>query len=183
MASSQRLSTRTLLICAALAVVTGVVSAIAGWVSGPTIAAVPVLYGLVLTAHALPGILAQVVLRQPWVALITHLLAALVASAVNPLFVLSYLSAVVLMGGIQEGWAAIGRYQRWSIGWLAIGGAILGAVLGLTAGLIIGLKYLPWWGAMLSVLLTVVGGVLWTLVAEAIGRALHRAGLTRTYRA
>lgn len=182
MAPNQRISTRVLLICAAIAVVTGLVSAVAGWLSAPTLAVAPVLYGLVLTAHMIPGIVAQDVLRQRWVALITHLLAALVASAVNPLFVMSYLSAVVIMGGIQEAWAAIGRYQKWGAGWLTIGGGILGVVLGLTAGLIIGLKHLPAWGAVLSVVLTIVGGVVWTLISISIGNALRRAGLTRTAR-
>lgn len=182
MAPTQRISTRTLLICAAIAVVTGLLSAVAGWLSGVTVAFVPVAYGLVLTAHILPGIVAQDVLRQRWVALITHLLAALVASAANPAFVMSYLSAVIIMGGIQEGWAAIGRYRRWNTGWMITGGAILGAVLGFTAGLIIGMKYLPLWGAVLSVALTIAGGVAWTLVGLAIGRALRRAGLARTTR-
>lgn len=183
MAPNQRISTRVLLICAAIAVVTGLLSAVAGWLSGPTVAFAPVLYGVVLTAHALPGIVAQDVLRQRWVALITHLLAALVASVANPLFVMSYLSAVLIMGGIQELWALIGRYQRWSAGWMIGGGAILGAVLGLTAGLIIGLKYLPAWAAVLSVLITIAGGIAWTLVGLAIGRGLRRAGLARTARA
>lgn len=182
MSPKQRISTRVLLICAAIGVVTGLVSALAGALSGPTIIVAPVLYGIVLTAHALPGALAQAVLREPWVALITHLLAALVASATQPAFIGSYLAAVVIMGGVQEGWAAIGRYRRWSAGWLCTGGAILGVILGLTAGLIIGMKHLPWWGTILSVALTIIGGVVWSLVAVAVGRALGRAGLTRTHR-
>lgn len=182
MPRNARISTRTLLVCAAIAVVTGLVSAVAGWVSAPTLAVAPVLYGVVLTAHLLPGIVAQDLLRQPWVALITHLLAALVASAANPLFVMSYLAAVVIMGGVQEGWAAIGRYKRWGAGWLTAGGSILGAILGLTAGLMIGMKYLPVWAAVLSVLLTVIGGAAWTLVGIAVGNGLRGAGLARTAR-
>lgn len=182
MATTQRIPTRALLICAAIGVVTGLVSAVAGWLSAPTIAVAPVLYGIVLTAHAVPGIVAQDVLRRPWVALITHLLAALVAAATNPLFIMSYLAAVVIMGGVQELWAFIGRYRRWSAGWMVAGGAVLGTVLGLTAGVIIGAKYLPLWGAVLTVLLTVVGAVAWTFVSLAIGRALRRAGLARTPR-
>lgn len=182
MAPNQRLSTRVLLICAAIGVVTGLVSAVAGWVSAPTIALAPALYGVVLTAHALPGIVAQDVLRQPWVALITHLLAALVAAATTPMFVMSYIAAVVIMGGVQELWALLGRYRNWSAGWQTAGGAVLGAILGLTAGLIVAMNHLPAWGAIFSVLITVAGGIAWALIGLAIGRSLRRAGLVRTSR-
>lgn len=180
MPTKQRLSTRVLLVCAAIAVVTGLISAGAGFLSAIVVGTVPIVYGLVLTAHLLPGIVAQDVLRQPWVALITHLLAALVAAATQPAFLGPYALAVVLMGGVQEGWAAIGRYRRWSASWLTLGGAVLGLVLGLSAGLAIGLSKLGGVGAVGSVAITVVGAVAWTLVGLAIGNALRRAGVART---
>lgn len=180
MAKERRLSTRVLLVCAAIAVATGLISALAGLLSGATILLAPALYGLVLTAHLLPGIVAQDVLRQPWVGLLTHLLAALVASATQPAFIASYLLAVVIMGGVQEGWAAIGRYRRWDLPWFLIGGAILGVVLGVSAGLPIGLKHFAGWGVVLAIVLTVAGAVAWTLVGLGIGRALRRAGVVRT---
>lgn len=180
MSRSSSLSTRVLLICAAIAVATGLLSAFAGWLSAPVVAGAPVAYGLVLTMHLLPGVVAQEVLRKPWVALITHALAALIAAATMPVFILNYVAAVVLMGGVQEGWAAIGRYRRWSMSWFLAGGAVLGLVLGFSAGLAIGLKHLPFWGTVLTIALTVIGAVGWTLVSVAIGRALRRAGVARS---
>ena len=45
------------------------------------LAAVPFAYGLLLGAHVLPGIIAQEVLRLPLVAVLSHVMAAIVASA------------------------------------------------------------------------------------------------------
>lgn len=178
-----KIPTRVLLICAAVAAVTGIISGLAGIASFPVIAVVPVLYGVVLTAHALPGIMAQVLLRQKWVAVITHLIAGFIVFAMNPTHAGVVLLAIAIMAGIQEGWAAIGRYKRWGAGWLLTGSATLGLVLGLIAGLPIGLKYLPWWGTIISVALTVIASCVWTMLSIAVANALHRAGLTRTFRA
>lgn len=168
-----------LLICAAIGVATGLISSIAGYLSVPTIAFAPVVYGLVLTMHSLPGIVAQEVLRAPWVALLTHVFAALVATAVSWQWVMSYVLAVVLMGGVQEGMAALGRYRRWGTGRFVLTGVVLGLVLGFTAALAISLKYLTPLNGVIAVVLTVVGGAAWALIGLGIGRALRRAGLGR----
>ena len=55
MANRTRLSTSVLLTCAAIGVAAGVLQAGAGALSGPVSAAVPILYGLVLGVHVLPG--------------------------------------------------------------------------------------------------------------------------------
>ncbi|MGO1630291.1 MAG: ECF transporter S component, partial [Microbacterium sp.] len=57
--SKQGMSTRVLLVCAAIAVVTGALGGAEGWLSVPVIATVPFLYGFLLGVHALPGIVAQ----------------------------------------------------------------------------------------------------------------------------
>ena len=108
MANRSRLSTSVLLTCAAIGVAAGVLQAGAGALSGPVSAALPILYGLVLGVHVLPGVIAQDLLRAPWVALITHLIAALVASAVVPLWIGRYIGTALLIGGLQEGVAALG---------------------------------------------------------------------------
>lgn len=174
------LSTRILLICAAIAVGTGIISAFAGYLTIPVVASMPILYGLVLSMHLLPGIVAQEMLRAPWVALITHLLAALVALPLSPQWFLSYLGAVVIMGGVQEGWAAIGRYRKWTTKYMLTGGAILGLLLGLTAGLGIGINKFGVPLALLSVGVYVAGAMLWTYVGILIGRSMRKAGLART---
>lgn len=177
-----QISTRILLVCAAIAVGTGLFSAAAGYVTVPVLATAPILYGVVLTAHLVPGIVAQTVLQERWVALITHLLAALVGLVVSPQWLFQYLLAVAVMGGTQEAWAAIGKYRKWSMGWLLCGGVILGALLGLTAGLGIGIKKFGLPVAILTIGIYVVGGALWTLAGMLIGRAMRKAGLARTAR-
>lgn len=103
MARTSVLSTRVLLICAAIGVATGILGGIAGWVT-PLLLASPLLflYGLVLGSHVLPGIIAQEVLRLPFVALITHVFAALIASAFNPAWSLRFIGTALLFGLIQE---------------------------------------------------------------------------------
>src|ERR671913_2374253 len=113
MANRTRLSTSVLLTCAAIGVATGALQAGAGAISAPVSAAVPILYGLVLGVHVLPGVIAQDLLRAPWVSLITHLVAALVASAVVPLWIGRYIGTALLIGGLQELVAAASRYRRW----------------------------------------------------------------------
>lgn len=176
------MSTRVLLTCAAIAVVTGIISAIAGAVSAPVIAVAPVLYGLVLAAHLLPGIVAQALLQQKWVALLTHVLAALVAAAAQPVFIGAYALAIVLFGGVQEGWAAIGKYRRWSLTWFLIGGAISGVLIGGTAGVAIGLKHFDLPGQIATVAIMIAGAIAWTAIGVGIGTALRRAGVARTQR-
>lgn len=177
-----QISTRVLLICAAIAVGTGLLSSVAGYASIPVLATAPFFYGLILSAHLIPGIVAQEILRGPWVALITHALAALVGLATSPQWFLSYVAAIAIMGGVQEGWAAIGRYKKWSMGFMLTGGAILGLLLGLTAGLGIGISKFGVGLGFLSVLVYVVGAVLWTLVSILVGRAIRNAGVGLTSR-
>jgi hypothetical protein len=112
-ANPSRLSTSVLLTCAAIGVAAGVLQAGAGAISAPVSAAAPILYGLILGVHVLPGVIAQELLRAPWVALITHLIAALVASAVVPVWIGRYVGTALLIGGLQELIAAASRYRRW----------------------------------------------------------------------
>ena len=52
MASSPVLTTRVLLVCAAIGVATGLLGGIAGWITLPVLAGPAFLYGLVLGSHA-----------------------------------------------------------------------------------------------------------------------------------
>ena len=129
MATASRLSTSVLLTCAAIGVATGALSAGAGAISGPVSATVPIVYGLVLGVHVLPGVIAQELLRRPWVALITHLVAALVASAVVPLWIGRYIGTALLIGALQEGIAALGRYRRWEAWRFFLSAVIIGVLI------------------------------------------------------
>ncbi|QKJ18154.1 ECF transporter S component [Microbacterium hominis] len=179
MAPSSRLSTRLLLTCAAIGVATGVLQAIAGAVSGPVSAALPLVYGLVLGVHVLPGVIAQEVLRAPWVALITHMIAALVASAVVPLWIGRYIGTALLIGLLQEGVAALTRYQRWEPWRFFLSGIIVGAVIATAIWFAADVARFPLWGQIVYVALFLAGPMVWTAVGLAVGRGLRRAGVAR----
>ena len=179
MANRSRLSTSVLLTCAAIGVAAGVLQAGAGALSGPVSAAVPILYGLVLGVHVLPGVIAQDLLRAPWVALITHLIAALVASAVVPLWIGRYIGTALLIGGLQELIAALGRYKRWEPWRFFLSAVIVGAVIATAIWFAADVSRFPLWGQIVYVALFIVGPVLWTAVGLAIGTALRRAGVPR----
>lgn len=177
--TSPLLSTRVLLTCAAIGVATGLLSAGAGYLSVPISAAIPVLYGVLLGSHVLPGVVAQALLRLPWVALITHVLAALVSSALAPHWATRFLGAAILIGGIQEGIAALTRYHSWEWWRFLISAVIIGVVLAVSIGVAADIgKFAPW-AVVVYLGLFVVAPVAWTFVGLAIAAALRRAGVAR----
>ena len=180
MAPASRLSTSVLLTCAAIGVATGVVAGIAGWVTPVVLATVPIVYGFVLGAHVLPGIIAQELLRKPWVALIAHLIAALVASAMAPQWTFRFLGTAILFGGIQELVAAITRYRVWNAWRFFISALFIGVVVAAAVFFAAHLSTLALWAQIIYLVLAVLGPVAWTAVALAIGSGLRRAGVART---
>ena len=182
MAARTRISTSVLLTCAAIGVATGVLQASAGAISGFVSAGAPILYGLVLGVHVLPGVVAQELLRKPWVALITHLVAALVATAVVPLWIGRYIGTALLIGALQELIAAVSRYQRWEPWRFFLSAVIVGAVIAVAIWFAADVTRFPLWGQIVYVALFIVGPVAWTAVGLAIGSALRRAGVARRSR-
>jgi energy-coupling factor transport system substrate-specific component len=172
-----RLDTRTLLVCAAIGVATGLLGAVAGWVTVAVLAAVPVVYGFVLGAHVLPGVVAQRVLRRPGVAIATHVLAALVSSAFAPVYVWQFLATAVLFGGLQEASAALGRYRSWSPARSLATAVVIGAVVAVAVAFAADLDTLAPWAQALYIALGVAGPVAWTIVGLTISAALGRAGV------
>ena len=179
MATASRLSTSVLLTCAAIGVATGVVAGVAGWVTPVVLATVPIVYGFVLGAHVLPGIIAQDLLRRPWVALIAHLIAALVASAMAPQWTFRFLGTAILFGGIQELVAAITRYRVWSAWRFFISALLIGVVVAAAVFFAAHLSTLALWAQISYLVLAVLGPIVWTAVALAIGSGLRRAGVAR----
>jgi energy-coupling factor transport system permease protein len=173
------LSTRVLLTCAAIGVACGILGGIAGWITPGVIVAVPFLYGLVLGVHVLPGIIAQETLRLPWVALIAHLLAALVASAMAPQWAGRFIGTAILFGGIQELVAALTRYRVWKPWRFFISAIIIGAIIALVFGFVVNLGAMALWAQITFLVLAVVGPAAWTAAGLAIGDGLRRAGVAR----
>jgi energy-coupling factor transport system substrate-specific component len=169
-----------LLICAAIGVATGILAGIAGWVT-PVLLASPLLflYGLVLGSHVLPGIIAQEVLRLPFVALITHVFAALIASAFNPAWALRFLGTALLFGLIQEGVAALTRYRSWGAWRFFVSAVLIGVVVAVVVFFAAHLSVMAPWAQILYLAISVLGPVAWTAVGLGIGSALRRAGVAR----
>jgi len=168
-----------LLVCAAIGVAAGLLGGIAGQLTPLVIATLPIVYGFVLGVHVIPGIIAQEVLRLPWVALLTHVLAALASSAVAPQFAMQFLGTAVLFGGIQEGVAALTRYRVWKSWRFFISALVIGALIAVAVGFIAHLSSMPPWAGVTYLVLAVLGPVVWTAVALAIGAALRRTGVGR----
>ncbi len=179
MARPPVLSTRLLLVCAAIGVATGIIGGIAGWLTIPVLAGPVFLYGLVLGSHVLPGIIAQEVLRRPLVALITHVIAALVASAFNPAWALRFIGTALLFGAIQEGVAALTRYRAWGAWRFFVSAAVIGVVVAVVVFFAAHLGSLPLWAQVLYLAISVLGPIIWTAAGLAIGAALRRAGVAQ----
>ena len=173
------LSTRVLMICAAVGVATGLVSAL--WAPMHLIVAVGAipLYGLILGFHALPGVIAQQVLRAPWVALITHAIAALISLAFVPAMSGRYLLAAIVFGGMQEAVSAALRYRHWEAWRFLLSAAITGVALAVPLWFAFDVSALPGWAGIAFVVIFILGPVVWTVVGLGVGAALRRAGVIR----
>ncbi|MBD3759050.1 MULTISPECIES: ECF transporter S component [Microbacterium] len=180
MARHTLLSTRVLLVCAAIGVATGIVGGIAGILT-PLILASPlaIAYGFVLGAHVLPGIVAQEVLRMPLVAILTHVLAALVATAFNPAWALRFIGTALLFGAIQEGVAALTRYRAWGPWRFFISAVIIGVIVAVAVFFAAHLSAFAPWAQVAYLILSVLGPVAWTALGLGIGASLRRAGVAR----
>lgn len=169
-----------LLVCAAIGVATGIVGGIAGILT-PLILASPlaIAYGFVLGAHVLPGIVAQEVLRMPLVAILTHVLAALVATAFNPAWALRFIGTALLFGAIQEGVAALTRYRAWGPWRFFISAVIIGVIVAVAVFFAAHLSAFAPWAQVAYLILSVLGPVAWTALGLGIGASLRRAGVAR----
>lgn len=168
MASPSVLTTRVLLVCAAIGVATGLLGGIAGWITLPVLAGPAFLYGLVLGSHVLPGIIAQEVLRTP-----------LVASAFNPAWSMRFIGTAILFGAIQEGVAALTRYRSWGAWRFFISAVIIGVIVAAVVFFAANLTVQPLWAQITYLVISVLGPVAWTAVGLAVGSALGRAGVAR----
>ena len=144
------------------------------------LATAPFAYGLLLGAHVLPGIIAQEVLRLPLVAILTHVIAALVSSAFNPAWAMRFIGTALLFGAIQEGVAALTRYRAWGPWRFFISALIIGILVAVVVFFAAHMSVLPLWAQIAYLALSVLGPVAWTAVGLGIGSSLRRAGVART---
>jgi energy-coupling factor transport system substrate-specific component len=173
------LPTRVLLVCAAIGVATGIIGGVAGLLTPVVLVAAPWAYGLLLGSHVLPGIIAQEVLRRPLVAIVTHLVAALVASAFNPAWALRFIGTALLFGAIQEGIAALTRYRAWGAWRFFVSALVIGVVVAAAVFFAAHLSTFALWAQIAYLVISVLGPVAWTALGLAVGSALSRAGVAR----
>ena len=171
-----------LLVCAAIGVATGLLGGIAGWLTIPLLAGFAPIYGLLLGVHVLPGIIAQEVLQLPGVALLSHVLAALVSSAVAPVYMLQFIGTALLFGGIQELVAALTRYRSWAPWRFFVSAAVIGVIISLAVFFAAHLRTFEPWAQVMYLVLSLLAPVAWTAVGLWIGAALRRAGVARPAR-
>ncbi|WP_164234229.1 ECF transporter S component [Microbacterium hydrocarbonoxydans] len=177
--TSPVLTTRVLLVCAAIGVATGMLGGVAGLLTPVVLIGAPWAYGLVLGSHVLPGIIAQEVLRKPLVALVTHVIAALIASAFNPAWALRFIGTALLFGAIQEGVAALTRYRSWGAWRFFVSAVVIGVVVAVVVFLAVDFgKFAPW-AQITYLVISVLGPVAWTAVGLGVGTSLTRAGVAR----
>lgn len=182
MARTDLLSTRVLLVSAAIGVATGILGGIAGLLSAPVVAGAPILYGLLLGVHVLPGIIAQEVLQRPLVALLAHLLAALVSTAFAPGFALRFLGTALLFGGIQELVVALVRYRSWATWRYFVSAIIIGGIVAVAVFFAADLASLPGWAQITYLALALAGPLAWTAIGVFLGHGLRAAGVGRRTR-
>jgi energy-coupling factor transport system substrate-specific component len=171
-----------LLVCAAIGVATGLLGGIAGWLTIPLLAGFAPIYGLLLGVHVLPGIIAQEALKLPGVALLSHVLAALVSSAVAPVYMLQFLGTALLFGGIQELVAALTRYRSWAPWRFFVSALVIGVIISLAVFFAAHLRTFEPWAQIMYLVLSLLAPVAWTAVGLWIGSALRRAGVARPTR-
>lgn len=171
------LPTRVLLVCAAIGVATGALGGVAGLLTPLVLVGAPYAYGLLLGSHVLPGIIGQEVLRRPLVALITHGVAALIASAFNPAWTMRFLGTALLFGAIQEGVAALTRYRSWGSWRFFVSAVVIGGIVAVVVFFAADLGRFAPWAQVAYLVISVLGPVAWTAIGLAIGRSLRRAGI------
>lgn len=169
-----------LLVCAAIGVATGIIGGIAGLLTPLVLAVAPWAYGLLLGAHVLPGIIAQEVLRRPLVALVAHVMAALVATAFGPAWMIRFLGTALLFGAIQEGVAALTRYRVWGAWRFFISATVIGLLIAVIVFFAAHLGLLAPWMQITYLILSVASPIVWTALGLAIGSGLRQAGVART---
>ncbi|SEB82860.1 energy-coupling factor transport system substrate-specific component [Paramicrobacterium humi] len=172
-------STRLLMTCAAIGVGSGLVFTAAGFVNGIVAATVPVLYGLAIGVYFLPGVIAQSLLRRGGVAIITGLIAGLVASAVNPAFVMQYIGTAVAIGLLQEVPFAVTKYRYWKAWVFYLAAVVMGLVFGAGVFIGVGLEHFAGWVNIVYFGTFVLSPVLFTWIGRLIAAGIDRTGVAR----
>lgn len=173
-----RLSTRVLLSCAAISIVTGVLFVLTGALHAVVIATVPWLYGALIGLYFLPGAIAQGLFRLPGVAVVTILFAA-VLTALSPVMSLGWavFGPMALIGVLQELPYAVFAYRRRTRRVALIGATASGLLLGGVFAYIFEFSHGQIVLAVLQLVATTVSVLLFSWLGWFISDRLRAAGV------
>jgi energy-coupling factor transport system permease protein len=171
-----------MLSCAAIGVGGGLVAAGAGYLAGLVAVVLPALYGITVGSHFLPSVVALALLRRPGVAVITGVIAGLVATAFAPQWFLRYVGTGLLVGALIELPFLITRYRRWDAWLYYIAAGFAGLVLGAAVFVTFDAERFAVGVQILYLALFVLSPILFTWVGRLLATALARAGVARTAR-
>ena len=175
------LSTRVLLICAAIGVASGLAFVLTGGLHAAIIATAPILYGPLIAIYYLPGAIALPLLRIPGTGLVTALFAGFLA-AISPLQPLGFgaMGWIAVIGLVQELAFAVSLYRYWKL-WPAIVVAILSGLffaVGFHFAFHMADLY-PTWLVIGQFVLTAAATVLATVIGWVIAARLRATGAYR----
>ncbi|MFT4188442.1 MAG: ECF transporter S component [Aeromicrobium sp.] len=170
------MTTRELLVCAALGTLGAVVQVPAIWMFSVVGVAVPVLYPLLVGVSTCAPTIAQMILRRPGVALLTCLTVAFASLPVSPNGA-GGIQSLAVVGLALELPFALGGYRHWGAWRWYLGTTLLGLFTLTATWVTLDLgslsPVLAYWLAG-----TTVGSyLLWTAVGRAFGHRLQAAGV------
>ena len=113
---------------------------------------------------------------------ISHVVAALVASAMAPQWAFRFLGTALLFGGIQEIVAALTRYKVWNAWRFFVSAIVIGILVAVVVAFAAHLSTLALWAQITYLAVAVLGPVAWTAAGLGVGSGLRRAGVARGVR-
>ncbi|GAA3917225.1 ECF transporter S component [Microbacterium invictum] len=172
----KRVTTRTLLTCAAIGVAFGVIGIGDSALMAAVALAAPPFYPVLSGVYLMPGIIAVSLLRRPGVAILTRVLAGLVSVGATSAIMAPGL-AFILFGVVLEVAHLATRYRNWSAWPVYIAAALVGLLGAVSSFALLGGSTLPV-AVMILAPITIVGAtLLWALLARTIAAALRRTGV------
>lgn len=171
-------STRILLTCAAIGVASGILLLpIFGIFSSAAIAAVPLLYTVLLGFWFFGGVLMQTLTHRPGVALLTSVIAGLVIAPFTPYGISTVLSTATV-GLCQELPFLATLYRRWPTWLFYVANGLIGLAYAFPAQQIFAADT-PLAVRLAVYPLAAASAVATTWIARAIAKRLDRTGATR----
>ncbi|QTX04302.1 ECF transporter S component [Agromyces archimandritae] len=175
----QRTTTRVILSCAAIGVGGAIVAAGSGYLAAAVAAFLPAVYGLTIGTHFLPSVIALALLKRPGVAVLTGVIAGLVASAFAPMWFLRFVGTGLLVGALMELPFLLTRYRRWSAWMYYVAAAVAGVLIGVPVAITFDADRFAPAVQVLYLAFFALSPLLFTWIGRLIAASLARTGVAR----